>query len=313
MMPATIKGLKILIDGLHSIADEAARLADATEFGFLVDPNRQILSIGYEMSKQKTHEACYDMLASEARIATFLAVARDDLRQESWFKLARDFANAFGEYLLLSWSGTMFEYLMPSLWMRSYSNTLISRTQNAVVGVQRGFGRSQGIPWGISESGAARKDDAGHYSYFAYGIPQISLWYEANPGPVISPYSSFLALGVDCIEALRNLRRMESMGWVGPYGFYESADYTASHKRPELTREWMAHHQGMALLAVVNLLSDNVVQRWFHANAIVQSAELLLHELPTSNGVIRRRLQEFAPVPASSPAPAPVPAAAHAS
>ncbi len=311
-LPPTIKNLQTLIAGLRAIADEAGRLADETEFDFLVDPNRQILSIGYEMSKQKTHEACYDMLASEARIATFLAVARGDLRQESWFKLARDFAHAFGEYLLLSWTGTMFEYLMPSLWMRSYSNTLISRTQNAVVGVQRGFARSQGIPWGISESGSARKDDAGHYSYYAYGVPQIALWFEANPGPVVSPYSSFLALGVDCVEALRNLHRMESMGWVGPYGFYESADYMASLKRPELTREWMAHHQGMALLAIVNLLRDNVMQRWFHANALVQSAELLLHELPTSKGVIRRRLQEFAPVPASAPAATPVPATASA-
>ena len=309
-LPATVKNLRTLIAGLRAIAQEAQRLAEETEFGFLVDPNRQILSIGYEMSKQKTHEACYDMLASEARIATFIAVARGDLRQESWFKLARDFASAFGQYLLLSWTGTMFEYLMPSLWMRSYSNTLISRTQAACVAVQRAFGRSLGIPWGISESGSARKDDAGHYHYHAYGVPQIALWFEATAGPVISPYSSFLALGVDCVEALHNLRKMESMGWVGPYGFYESADYIASLRRPELTREWMAHHQGMALLAVVNLLHDNVMQRWFHSNSLVQSAELLLHEMPTSIGVIRRRLQEFAPVTAAKQTPAPAPAAA---
>jgi hypothetical protein len=309
-LPATVKNLRTLIAGLRAIAQEAQRLAEETEFAFLVDPNRQILSIGYEMSKQKTHEACYDMLASEARIATFIAVARGDLRQESWFKLARDFGSAFGQYVLLSWTGTMFEYLMPSLWMRSYSNTLISRTQAACVAVQRGFGRSLGIPWGISESGSARKDDAGHYHYHAYGVPQIALWFEATAGPVISPYSSFLALGVDCVEALHNLRKMESMGWVGPYGFYESADYIASLRRPELTREWMAHHQGMALLAVVNLLGDNVMQRWFHSNSLVQSAELLLHEMPTSVGVIRRRLQEFAPVTAAKQAPAPAPVAA---
>jgi cyclic beta-1,2-glucan synthetase len=309
-LPVTLKNLRAIIAGLRAIALESSRLADGTDFAFLVDPNRQILSIGYEMSKQKTHEACYDMLASEARIATFLAVARGDLRQESWFKLARDFAHSFGQYLLLSWSGTMFEYLMPSLWMRSYSNTLISRTQAAVVGVQRGFARALGIPWGISESGAARKDDAGHYHYHAYGIPQIALWFEATAGPVVSPYSSFLALGVDCVDALHNLRRMESMGWVGPYGFYESADYTGSLRRPELTREWMAHHHGMSLLAVVNLLCDNVVQRWFHSNALVQSAELLLHEIPTSKGVIRRRLQEFAPVTAAKPAVAAAPVVA---
>jgi len=301
-LPATVKNLRALVGNLQAIAQESARLADETEFGFLVDPNRQILSIGFDMTTQKTHEACYDMLASEARIATFLAVARGDLRQESWFKLARDFAHAFGHYLLLSWTGTMFEYLMPSLWMRSHANTLLSRTQTACVGVQRDFTRSMGIPWGISESGSARKDDAGHYHYHAYGVPQIALWFEATAGPVISPYSTFLALGVDCIEALHNLRRMEASGWVGPYGFYESADFMASLRRPSLTREWMAHHQGMSLLAIVNLLRDNVVQNWFHANPLIQSAELLLHEMPTSKGVMRRRLQEFAPVPASAQA-----------
>ncbi|MFZ1015956.1 MAG: glucoamylase family protein, partial [Terracidiphilus sp.] len=300
MLPQAVKNLRGLIKSLQEIAQTSGQFAEGMEFGFLVDQNRQILSIGYDMGLKKTHEACYDMLASEARIATFLAVARGDLRQESWFKLARDYAHAFGHFLLLSWTGTMFEYLMPSLWMRSYSNTLISRTQAACVGVHRDFARNLGIPWGISESGAARKDDAGHYHYHAYGVPQIALWFEAIAGPVISPYSTFLALGVDCIEALHNLHRMENAGWVGPYGFYESADYTSSLRRPALTREWMAHHQGMALLATTNLLCDNVLQRWFHANALVQSAELLLHEMPTSKGVMKARLKEFAPAAATS-------------
>jgi cyclic beta-1,2-glucan synthetase len=299
-LAAAIKNLRNLVSDLKAISRRAEQLANDTEFDFLVDRDRQILSIGYEMSKQKTHEACYDMLASEARIATFLAVARGDLRQESWFKLARDYASAFGEFLLLSWSGTMFEYLMPALWMRSFPNTLISRTQNAVVNVQREFARKLGIPWGISESGSARRDDAGHYHYHAYGIPQIALWFEADAGPVVSPYSTFLALGIDCREALHNLRRMESSGWVGAYSFYESADFTASLRKPITTREWMAHHQGMALLAVVNLLCDNVVQRWFHANPIVQSSELLLHEVPTSKGIMKARLQEFAPIATNS-------------
>lgn len=295
-----IRNLRKLLGDLRVIARHAEQLANDTEFDFLVDPGRQILSIGYEMSKQKTHEACYDMLASEARIATFLAVARGDLRQESWFKLARDYANAFGQFLLLSWTGTMFEYLMPALWMRSFPNTLISRTQTAVVNVQREFARSLGIPWGISESGSARKDDAGHYHYQAYGIPQLALWFEADAGPVVSPYSTFLALGIDCREALHNLRRMESSEWLGAYGFYESADFTNSLRKPTLTREWMAHHQGMALLAVLNLLCDNVVQHWFHANPLVQSSELLLHEVPTSKGIMKARLQEFAPIAANS-------------
>jgi hypothetical protein len=293
------ENLRALAAGLRKIADEAERLAEDTEFGFLVDPGRQILSIGFEVRKGKLHEACYDMIASEARIATLLAIARGDLSQQSWFKLAREHAYAYGRFLLLSWTGTMFEYLMPALWMRSYPGTLIARTQDAVVYVQRSFARSLGIPWGISESGAARKDQAGHYHYQAFGVPRIALWFEATAGPVISPYSTFLALNVDPHEALRNLRRMESSRWVGAYGFYEAADFTGSLRAPELAREWMAHHQGMSLLAVTNLLHDNIVQRWFHENPLVQATELLLHEVPVSKAVLKAKLAEFAPIHAA--------------
>ena len=299
-MPAAIRNLRTLAASLEAIAQDAERVAEETDFSILADPNRQILSIGYDMVNHRLHEACYDMLASEARIATFLAVARGDLPQVGWFQLGRDFAHAYGRFLLLSWTGTMFEYLMPSLWMRSYPDTLISRTQTACVYVHRAFARSLNIPWGISESGAASRDDMGNYSYHAYGVPQIALWAEATAGPVISPYSSFLALGVDSVEALRNLRRMASAGWVGAFGFYEAGDFTESTSKPERVREWMAHHQGMSLLAIVNLLQGNVVQRWFHANPLIQATELMLHEMPVSQGALRARMKEFAPVPSAA-------------
>jgi hypothetical protein len=176
--------------------------------------------------------------------------------------------------------------------MRSYPETLISRTLAACVKVQREFARSLKIPWGISESGAAREDHLGHYHYQAYGVPQIALWIEATAGPVVSPYSSFLALAVDSQAALSNLRRMASMGWIGAFGFYEAADYSAASRRPVLVREWMAHHQGMSLLAILNLLHNNVVQRWFHTNPEVQATELLLHEMPISKAVLRARLKD---------------------
>jgi hypothetical protein len=207
-------------------------------------------------------------------------------------KLGRQHTRAFGRFLLLSWTGTMFEYLMPALWMRSYPETLISRTLSACVHVQRAFARSINIPWGISESGASRKDHLGHYHYQAYGVPQIALWIEATAGPVVSPYSSFLALAVDSLAALRNLRRMDSSGWVGAFGFYEAVDYSSASGQPALVREWMAHHQGMSLLAILNLLHDNVVQRWFHANPEVQATELLLHEVPASKAALWARLKE---------------------
>ncbi len=295
-----LEQLHILADGLGAVAQDAERLAEETDFAFLVSPDRQILSVGYDMGAHKLHEACYDLLASEARIATFLAIARGDLPQQSWYKLARDHAHAFGHFLLYSWTGTMFEYLMPALWMRSFPDTLIARTQTTCVYVQRSFARSLSIPWGISESGSSPKDDAGHYHYYAYGIPQTALSIGATAGPVVSPYSTFLALGVDAREALRNMRHMDPAGWVGAYGFYEAADYTSSRHSAVLIREWMAHHQGMSLLAVVNLLHENVVQRWFHANPLVQSTELLLHEIPIRNAVLRAGLKEFEPISSGS-------------
>jgi hypothetical protein len=286
------QNLRSIATELRGIAQQAELLVRDTEFAFLADPVRQILSIGYDMRAEKLHEACYDMIASEARIATFIAIARDEIHQRSWLKLGRQHTRAFGRFLLLSWTGTMFEYLMPALWMRSYPETLISRTLSACVHVQRAFARSINIPWGISESGASRKDHLGHYHYQAYGVPQIALWIEATAGPVVSPYSSFLALAVDSLAALRNLRRMDSSGWVGAFGFYEAVDYSSASGQPALVREWMAHHQGMSLLAILNLLHDNVVQRWFHANPEVQATELLLHEVPASKAALWARLKE---------------------
>jgi hypothetical protein len=294
-LPAAIHNLRNLVTDLRQIAKDAERLAEDTEFAFLIDPRRQILSIGYDMGKHQLHEACYDMIASEARIATFLAITRGDLPQHSWAKLARDHTYAYGHFLLSSWTGTMFEYLMPSIWMRSYHGTLIARTEASSVCVQRAFARTLNIPWGISESASARKDDAGHYHYQAFGVPRIALSADATAGPVVSPYSTFLALGVDTCEALRNLHRMASAGWVGAYGFYEAADYTGSLRKPALAREWMAHHQGMSLLAILNLLHNHVVQRWFHANPPIRATELLLHEIAESKVVLRARLKEFPP------------------
>ena len=232
-LPETTRNLHLLAAGLHTIASQAEDFGEETEFNFLVNPDRRMLSIGYDVTERKLHPACYDMLASEARLATFLAIARGELPQQSWLNLGRSHTRAFSRFLLLSWSGTMFEYLMPALWMRSYPDTLIARTLTACVHVQRAFAGSLNIPWGISESGFARMDYAGHYQYFAFGIPQSALKFDANAGPTVSPYSTFLALGVDSREALRNLRRMADAGWVGAYGFYEAADYAISKAMQE--------------------------------------------------------------------------------
>ena len=292
-LAAAMRNLRELAASVRAVAEKLERVADETEFGFLVHPGRRMLSIGYDADARNLHDACYDLLASEARIATFLAVARGELPQESWFRLSRDHTLAFDRLILLSWTGTMFEYLMPALWMRSYPHTLIANTSKSCVDVQRIFGDRLNVPWGISESGFAQKDGAGHYQYQAYGVPQIALKFDAEFGPVISPYSTFLALGIDSIAALRNLHRMASEGWGGAYGFYESIDFTSAHEKGEPVREWMAHHQGMSLLAILNLLRENAMQEWFHAVPLVQSTELVLHEMPMSKAVLRAKLRDF--------------------
>ncbi|MDE3062542.1 MAG: glycosyl transferase [Acidobacteriota bacterium] len=298
-LPVAQANLRALAGRVETIAQQAERLAAETDFAFLADPGRGVLSIGYSVRSQKRHEACYDLLASEARMATFLAVARGELPQQSWFKLGRQHVHAFGRFVLYSWTGTMFEYLMPTLWMHSDAETLLGRTQLACVDAQRAFARTFGIPWGISESGNATRNEHRHYGYHAYGVPQMALSEDATAGPVVSPYSSFLALGVETREALRNLRQMDAAGWVGAFGLYEAADYRASRENPELVREWMAHHLGMSLLAVTNLLESKAVQRWFHANRLVQASELLLEEMPVRRGALHASLEEYTATPAS--------------
>jgi cyclic beta-1,2-glucan synthetase len=287
--------LQRLAAGVQALSSEAMRFATEMDFGFLMDKSRLLLSIGYEVERQHLHQACYDLLCSEARIAAFITVAKGEAPQQSWFKLGRIHTMAYGHTPLISWTGTMFEYLMPSIWMRSYPDTLVSRTLNSVVAIQRAFGKEHGIPWGISESGWAGMDDHGHYHYQAFGIPQIALKWDAVAGPVVSPYSTCLALGIDAVESLRNLKRMAKMGWMGAYGFYEAADYQESIKTPKLVKEWMAHHQGMALLAILNLLHDNIVQDWFHANAHLEATQLLLHEKPIHKAALRAEFQNTQP------------------
>jgi cyclic beta-1,2-glucan synthetase len=284
LLPDAIQRLTQLKADIATIAAEAERHADAMEYGFLFVESRQLLSIGYDGTTHELHSACYDLLASEARIASFIAVAKGDIPQQSWFRLDRSHVLVDGRPALLSWTGTMFEYMMPALWMRTFPNTLISSSLGSAVRIQRDHVRN--IPWGISESGFAKRDPQGRYAYQAWGIPALALKYGAEDGPVISPYSSFLALSVLRKEAVANLRRMAGMDWVASFGFYEAADYTQG-KQPELVRSWMAHHQGMCLLALTNLLKDNIVQHWFHGTPRVRAAELLLHEKPLSKETLK--------------------------
>ena len=284
LLQTATENLTRLKDDVTAILNHAEKAADEMEFGFLLVESRDLLSIGYDGSTGELHSACYDLLASEARIASFLAVAKGDIPQRSWFRLDRSHVLVRGRAALLSWTGTMFEYMMPNLWMRVFPDTLIARSLESAVLIQREYLRN--IPWGISESGFAQMDPHGRYGYQAWGIPELALKYGAEDGPVISPYSTFLALSTLRKDAIANLRKMHEMKWSGAYGFYEAADYTQG-REPVLVRSWMAHHQGMCLLAVTNLLKEKVFQRWFHSTPRVRAAELLLHEKALSRVTLR--------------------------
>ena len=286
-----------LIENLKQVATAAGKLANNMDFRFLLDPRRKLLSLGFEVETRKHPTACYDLLASEARIAVFAAIAKEDIPQDVWFQLGRSHTREHGLPVLLSWTGTMFEYLMPGLWMRTYPNTLLDNSRTSAVRLQQIYATEKGVPWGISESAFAKRDDAGNYQYQAFGLPKISLRNGEEEALVISPYSTFLALSVDSGGAMRNLRRMAADGWVGPYGFYESSDYSSSSRhswrhRHEVVRCWMVHHQGMSLLSMANFLHDAVVQRWFHNDRRVQATELLLHEKPPAS--VRREFDSAA-------------------
>ena len=287
LLPEARSRVVRLIEDLKKIADQSSTLADEMDFAFLLNRNRGLFSVAFEMEKKQIHPACYDLLASEARIAYFVAIAKDDIPQESWFELGRPPLFEDGIAGLLSWTGTMFEYLMPALWMRLYPNTLLERAAEAAVRVQRAYAADKGVPWGISESNSSKRDASGNYDYFAFGVPQLAIFKPEHDGPVISPYSTFLALDVASVEGLRNLRHMQRKGWLGAYGFYESLDFSPSRRSQphgcEVVRCWMAHHQGMSLLSIANFLNDEILQRWFHSHPRVQATALLLQEKPSSH------------------------------
>ncbi len=275
-----------LVVGLRRIVSQCDELSEQMDFTLLLNPRRKLLSIGYDASAQKLNDSCYDLLASEARIAAFVAVAKDETSQESWFRLGRQHTVCEGQFVLISWTGTMFEYLMPLIWMRSHPDTLLTRSLDGAVRAQQSYGRRRGIPWGISESAYAKTDEQGNYQYAAFGVPGMALNVARAGFLVVAPYATCLALMVDLSGSIRNLIGMSRKGWLGEFGFYEAADYTASSGRAfrsrkyELVRCFMAHHQGMALAAICNVLYENPFQRWFHASTLVQASELILNERP---------------------------------
>lgn len=284
MLPAARENTVDLIRDLKAVASKAAKLVKETDFTILLSPARRLLAVALDAETERLSAECYDQLASESRIATFVAIGKNDIPQETWFSLIRRHGILDGHGAMLSWAGTMFEYLMPCVWMHTYPDTLLDRAAIEAVHAQRVYAGHRGVPWGISESASSQRLDGGGYHYFAYGVPDLAL-RDTHPAElVVSPYSTLLALHVSPSESLANLHSIERSGWLGACGMYEAADFTTQdgnrRSRPELVRIWMAHHQGMSLLAITNSLCNGVFRRWFHSNPFVQSTELLLQERP---------------------------------
>jgi cyclic beta-1,2-glucan synthetase len=272
---------------LEALAERASTLFDEMRFGFLYDRRRQLFAIGYRLADQmggaKLDPSYYDLLASEARLASFIAIAKGDVPELHWFHLGRLITSVRGTPVLLSWSATMFEYLMPLLVMRSYPETLLDESCKMAVRRQIDYGQSRGTPWGISESAYSAVDRAGNYQYKAFGVPGLGLKRGLGDELVIAPYATALAVMIEPARSARNLRRLEEAGMTCEYGFYEAIDYTdraGGRIRPEgaPVPACFAHHAGMTLVALANAITGDAMVRRFHADPRVQATELLLQE-----------------------------------
>jgi len=272
-------GQRIL--ALQTLADQSAKLAEM-DFSFLFDSPRELFSIGFNVTERRKDASFYDLLASEARLCSYVAVAQGQVSQDHWFSLGRLLVSLRGDPVLASWSGSMFEYLMPLLVMPSYENTLLDETCKGAVRQQIEYGRMRDVPWGISESGYNWTDVHLNYQYRAFGVPGLGLKRGLAEDLVIAPYATAMALMVAPREACDNLQQLAAEGREGAYGFYEAVDYTPSRLPPGQSsvtiRSFMAHHQGMSLLALAYRLLDRPMQRRFGSNPSFRAADLLLQE-----------------------------------
>jgi cyclic beta-1,2-glucan synthetase len=283
---------------LTSIEVAARALAEGMQFDFLLDPQRRLLSIGCT-AEGTLDSNCYDLLASEARLASYIAIAKNDLPARHWFRLGRSVTPIGRGAALISWSGSMFEYLMPSLVMRAPAGSLLEQTSRLIVERQIRYGAELGVPWGISESAYNARDLEFTYQYSNFGVPGLGLKRGLRENTVIAPYATALAAMVDPQRAVRNFERLAAIGARGRYGFYEALDYTRSRvpdgAEVAIVQAYMAHHQGMTIVAIANVLLDGEMRARFHAEPSIQATELLLQErAPRDVSVVRPRAQEVA-------------------
>jgi cyclic beta-1,2-glucan synthetase len=293
---------------LRAIAERAGSYVLEMDFRFLFDEKRKVFSIGYHQSASTLDNSYYDLLASESHLTSYMAIAKDDVPVDHWFRLGRGLAAAGGTRTLISWSGSMFEYLMPSLVLRSFPYTLLNQTHHGAIRRQISYGSERGVPWGLSESAYNVRDRAHTYQYRAFGVPDLALKRGLSKDLVIAPYASALAVPIEPHQAIRNLSALEGEGALGPYGFRDAIDYTrpVPGTRKAVIGNYMAHHIGMTIVAFDNALNGNVWQRRFHSDAVVKSAELILQERIPRRLVIQdiQHQDESAEVPVETQKPA---------
>ena len=270
------------VSRLKALEIQANKVASEINMRFLYDRERRLFGIGYAVGNPVTFNSHYDLLASECRLASLVSIAKGDVPLDHWFTLARPRVSTPSRRALLSWSGTMFEYLMPLLFTQKFENSLLARACEEAVQIQKAYSADQNLPWGISECAYSALDSGRIYQYRAFGVPGLALNPNVDPGPVVSPYSTVMALMVAPEDAMRNLSHLEAIGLAGPMGFYEAVDYTRPEKKDAqpgiVIFAYMAHHQGMSLLALNNVLRDHSVQRRFHSDPRIRAVESLLFE-----------------------------------
>ncbi|AVS80936.1 glycosyl transferase [Paracidovorax avenae] len=281
----------------QALAQQARALALGMDFAFLLDPERKLLSIGYATMDNVLDANCYDLLASEARLASLFAIAKGDAPTRHWFRLGRTAIPVGHGSALVSWSGSMFEYLMPSLVMRAPAGSLLEQTNRLIVQHQVAYGRQMGVPWGISESAYNARDLEFTYQYSNFGVPGLGLKRGLAEDLVIAPYATGLAAMVDAPLAERNFERLRALGALGRHGFYEALDFTRARvpgrAQVAIVHNYMAHHQGMTLVAIANTLQGARMRERFHREPMIQSCELLLQErMPRLVAVAHARAEE---------------------
>ena len=283
-------------DKTTDIINSIDNIIKNTNFSVLYDEKKRIFSIGYNVEENKLTDSYYDLLASEARQASLIAIAKQDVPVKHWSSLSRTLTSLNRYKGLISWSGTAFEYLMPNINIKTYKGSLLDESCRFMLMSQKEYAKELNLPWGISEAAFNLRDFNNNYQYKAFGIPWLGLKRGLEEDMVVSPYAIFLSLKYDPVEAIYNLRQLERQDMYGEYGFYESIDYTISRlqygKIYEPVKTYMAHHQGLILLSINNLINNEILVKRFSSNPEIEAVDILLQERMPEKAIITKEKKE---------------------